>query len=448
VTVRPSTGPESRRHSTRSSAAVLAVSAVNRLSRALGRGSGTVAGGRAGLAIDPGLLATLAAGRRVALVSGTNGKTTTTRLLATALTGTGGSTSVVSNDTGSNMPAGHVAALAGAPEAVVAVLEVDEGYLGHLITESAPAVVVLLNLSRDQLDRIAEVRMLVDRWRTAFCGLTAPAPGATGTLVVANADDPMVAYAAATAPTVRWVGAGQVWHDDAVGCPACGGRISFPDGGPWGCDRCDFARPAVEAEVVGDELVLADGTRHPIRIGLPGQFNRANAGMVAVAALPLLEAAGIRGGDGGPPDVDLVLDRLAAVTEVAGRFSTVVRGGRPVRLLLAKNPAGWTAIFDLMDESGAGSTPVVLAVNARTADGLDTSWLWDVPFERLAGRPVVATGDRRLDLAVRLRYAEVDHDVVDGSLAALDHAVRRSAPDDLLEFVGNYTAFADLRRGL
>jgi UDP-N-acetylmuramyl tripeptide synthase len=136
------------------------------------------------------------------------------------------------------------------------------------------------------------------------------------------------------------------------------------------------------------------------------------------------------------------------VTEVAGRFSTVVRGGRPVRLLLAKNPAGWTAIFDLMDESGAGSTPVVLAVNARTADGLDTSWLWDVPFERLAGRPVVATGDRRLDLAVRLRYAEVDHDVVDGSLAALDHAVRRSAPDDLLEFVGNYTAFADLRRGL
>jgi UDP-N-acetylmuramyl tripeptide synthase len=407
-----------------------------------------VAGGRAGLAIDPGLLATLAAGRRVALVSGTNGKTTTTRLLATALTGTGGSTSVVSNDTGSNMPAGHVAALAGAPEAVVAVLEVDEGYLGHLITESAPAVVVLLNLSRDQLDRIAEVRMLVDRWRTAFCGLTAPAPGATGTLVVANADDPMVAYAAATAPTVRWVGAGQVWHDDAVGCPACGGRISFPDGGPWGCDRCDFARPAVEAEVVGDELVLADGTRHPIRIGLPGQFNRANAGMVAVAALPLLEAAGIRGEDGGPPDVDLVLDRLAAVTEVAGRFSTVVRGGRPVRLLLAKNPAGWTAIFDLMDESGAGSTPVVLAVNARTADGLDTSWLWDVPFERLAGRPVVATGDRRLDLAVRLRYAEVDHDVVDGSLAALDHAVRRSAPDDLLEFVGNYTAFADLRRGL
>jgi len=315
VTVRPTTRPDVRPRSPRAAAAVLAVSAVNRLSRALGRGSGTVAGGRAGLLIDPGLLATLATGRRVALVSGTNGKTTTTRLLATALTGADGHASVVSNDTGSNMPAGHVAALAGAAEAPVAVLEVDEGYLGRLIAEAAPEVIVLLNLSRDQLDRIAEVRMLVDRWRTALGGLTAPAPGTTGTVVVANADDPMVAYAAGTAPAVRWVGAGQVWHDDAVGCPACGGRISFADGGGWGCDRCDFARPMVDADVDGDELVLADGSRHPIRIGLPGQFNRANAGMVAVAALPLLDATGVRGADGGPPDVDLVLDRLAGVLQ-------------------------------------------------------------------------------------------------------------------------------------
>jgi UDP-N-acetylmuramyl tripeptide synthase len=427
--------------------AVAAVSAVNGLSRAFGRGSGTVAGGRAGLAIDPGLLATLASGRRVALVSGTNGKTTTTRLLATALAGHDPG-SVVSNDTGANMPAGHVAALAGAPSAPVAVLEVDEGYLGRLIDEAHPDVVVLLNLSRDQLDRIAEVRMLVDRWRVALGKLRAPRPGTPGTVVVANADDPMVAYAAGTAPTVRWVGAGQVWHEDAVGCPSCGGRIVFPDGGRWACDRCDFARPAVDADVVGDELVLADGTRHPIRIALPGQFNRANAGMVAVAALPLLDAVGARGTDDGPSTVDLVLGRLAGVTDVAGRFSTVVRGGRPVRLLLAKNPAGWTAIFDLLDESGDRAAPVVLSVNARTADGLDTSWLWDVPFERLAGRSVVATGDRRLDLAVRLRYAEVDHDVVGGPLAALDHALAHSDDGVTVDFLGNYTAFADLRRAL
>ena len=423
------------------------MSVVNGLSRALGRGSGTVAGGRAGLALDPGLLAALASGRRVALVSGTNGKTTTTRLLATAIAGDVDG-SVVSNDTGANMPAGHVAALAGAPDAAVAVLEVDEGYLGRLVTDTHPEVIVLLNLSRDQLDRIAEVRMLVDRWRTALAGLTPPSAGATGTVVVANADDPMVAWAAGAAPEVRWVGAGQVWHEDAVGCPACGGRITYPPDGRWTCDRCDFARPAVAADVVGDELVLADGTRHPIRIALPGQFNRANAGMVAVAALAMLGAIRSGGDADGPPTVDQVLARIRGVTEVAGRFSTVERHGRPVRLLLAKNPAGWTAIFDLLDEAPRRDAPVVLSVNARTADGLDPSWLWDVPFERLAGRSVVATGDRRLDLAVRLRYAEVGHAIVDGPIAALDHALGGTAADATAEFLGNYTAFADLRRAL
>jgi UDP-N-acetylmuramyl tripeptide synthase len=389
--------------------------------------------------VDPGLLATLSVGRRIALVTGTNGKTTTTRLLAAALTG--GRDEVVSNDTGANMPAGHVAALVGAPGAPVAVLEVDEGYLGRCIAEMAPEVVVLLNLSRDQLDRISEVRMLVDRWRVALSGLTAPAEGHTGTVVVANADDPMVAWAAGTAPRVTWVGAGQVWHDDAVGCPSCGGRITFADDGRWSCDRCDFARPDVAADVADDELVLADGSRHPLRIGLPGAFNRANAGMAAMAAAAMLAGEG-------EGTVDTALGRLDGVTEVAGRFSTVARSGHPVRLLLAKNPAGWTAIFDLLDETGHPAEQVVLSVNARTADGFDTSWLWDVPFERLVDRAVVATGERRLDLAVRLRYAGVEHAVVDGPVSAIDHAVTHSPDGAPIEFLGNYTAFADLRRAL
>jgi UDP-N-acetylmuramyl tripeptide synthase len=196
---------------------------------------------------------------------------------------------------------------------------------------------------------------------------------------------------------------------------------------------------------------------------LPGQFNRANAAMVAVAAPEMVGA-----GDQPPVTVATALARLAVLHEVAGRFSTVWRHGTTIRLLLAKNPAGWTAIFDLLDESSQPGSPVVLSINARLADGFDTSWLWDVPFERLAGRTVVATGERCRDLAVRLRYAEVDHQLVPDPLEAVDRAVQgavalmgagaapsgpaesgsAAAPPPSVEFLGNYTAFAQLRNRL
>lgn len=442
-----------RRLSFRPSVAVKVASSINWLSRQLGRGSGTVIGGRAGLAIDPKLLAILAKDRNVALVSGTNGKTTTTGMLVAALT-EGDSAPVGTNTTGANMPAGHVAALIGARPSGTVVLEVDEVYLGQLIEVGHPQVVVLLNLSRDQLDRIAEVRMLVDKWRAVLGSLDPIVQRGSGTVVVANADDPMVVWAASTAPTVRWVGAGQVWRDDAVGCPACGGRIVFEPSGHWRCDRCEFARPERFAWLEADVLVMADGNRYPVVIGLPGQFNRANAAMVAVAASEMV------GTYNQPPvSVATALARLAVLQEVAGRFSMVRRQGRQVRLLLAKNPAGWTAIFDLLDESSHPASPVVLSINARVADGFDTSWLWDVPFERLAGRTVVATGERCRDLAVRLRYAEVDHQVVVDPLQAVDRAVQSavalsgaaaSGAEGLpaVEFLGNYTAFAQLRSRL
>jgi lipid II isoglutaminyl synthase (glutamine-hydrolysing) len=429
----------------RAALAAVAVRTGNGLSRLLGRGSGTVVGGRAGLLVDPHLLETLARGRAVALVSGTNGKTTVTRMLVAALEGVLDG-AVATNATGANMPAGHVAALVASPRAEVAVLEVDESYLGHLVEAGSPRVVVLLNLSRDQLDRIAEVRMLVERWRTALAG-SGSDTGRPAPVVVANADDPMVAWAARDAPRVRWVGAGQVWHDDAVGCPACGAQIAFGDDGRWACERCDFARPEPEAWLEREELALAGGGRRRLALRLPGQFNRANALMAAVAACSMLDTPDTAGPIREADPIDAVLSGIAAVDEVAGRFSVVQWRGRPVRLLLAKNPAGWTAVFDLLEEERAVSDTVVVAINARTADGLDPSWLWDVPFERLRGRTVVATGDRRLDLAVRLHYAEVDHVVVADPLDALDRAASAD-PGLRVEFLGNYTAFAELRRRL
>ncbi len=383
----------------RTRAAVLATAAVNGLSRRIGAGHGTVAGGRVGLAIAPDGLADLGRGRTTAVVSGTNGKTTTTRLLAAALETE--SSPVVTNTTGSNMPAGHFAALATGHGRAAAVLETDEGYLPATLRSLQPAVTVLLNLSRDQLDRSNEVRMVARRWRDALA--------TAGGTVVANADDPLVAYGAGSAFSVVWVAGGSRWRADAGGCPACDGRIRFA-GGSWSCE-CGFTRPVpdVALEERGDEAtaLFADGRRIAIELAIPGGFNRRNAVMAAAAA----EVLGI--------PADRALAAMGKVDGVAGRFSTHTVRGVPTRLLLAKNPAGWDELLELV---GGDDRPVVVAINARIADGRDPSWLWDVPFERLGTRPIVASGERSADLSVRLHYAGLAHTRVDDPAAAIEAA--------------------------
>lgn len=386
------------------------------LSRRLHIGSGSVIGGRVGLAIDPGLLRRLGRGRTAALVTGTNGKTTTTRLLVAALGAK--REAVATNAAGSNLPAGLVAALVQSPAPAPAVLEVDEGYLPHALEELAPTVVAVLNLSRDQLDRVGEVRMVAARLRGAFSGND-------DVTVVANADDPLVAWAAGSASRVVWVAAGGVWRADSVGCPACDGPIVYDDDGVHWSSDCGLVRPVPSVELVGEEIV-AGAARLSAPSGLPGRFNRANAA-VAVACAQVL---GVEPAD--------AIRSMADVSDVQGRFATAQVGDMEVRLLLAKNPAGFSELLSLLE---GGSEPVVLAINARVADGHDPSWLWDVPFENLAGRLVVCCGERASDLAVRLRYGGVTHVVVHDQLAALSAA---SAP--VVQYVGNYTAFQDMRR--
>ncbi len=394
-------------------AAVAAVRLVSASSRLAGFGDGSTAGGRVGLALEPGLLAALGAGRTSVLVSGTNGKTTTTRLLAEAVATLG---AVATSSAGANLPPGIVAALADAPSAPWAVLEVDEAYLPEVELALHPAVIVLLNLSRDQLDRVSEVRMVARRWHDLLQTYE-------GT-VVANADDPLVAWAVAGTPRARFVAAGGQWRDDAHHCPNCGARLQWSER-HWAC-TCGVARPECVAELEGHELSW-DGERLQLDLALPGHFNRANAALALVAAREL----------GVAPSA--ALKAMAAVSEVAGRFALREIGDVSARLLLAKNPAGWTELLELVrDERG----PVVIGINARIADGRDPSWLWDVPFELLAGRVVIASGERRLDLAVRLRHAGVEHRTADDPVSAI------AAVGQAVTYIGNYTAFQDLRRAL
>ncbi|GEB48271.1 MULTISPECIES: Mur ligase family protein [Streptomyces] len=402
--------------SARSRLAVTAGKAAAAVSRAAGRGSGSVIGGKVALRLDPDLLQRLAQHLDVVLVSATNGKTTTTRLIAEALRANG---EVVSNALGANMPAGITSALAGGSSARYGVIEVDEKYLAGVARDVTPKAIALLNLSRDQLDRAAETRMLAEKWREGLSGQKA--------VIVANADDPLVVWAASSSPNVVWVAAGQEWKDDAWSCPACGGVMQRP-GDDWFCGECGFRRPTPSWALAGEHVLDPHGSAWPIHLQLPGRANRANAATSAAVAAAF----------GVAPQT--ALERMYAVKAVAGRYDVVGYEGRELRLLLAKNPAGWLETFSLIDSPPA---PVILSVNARGADGTDTSWLWDVDYGRLAGHPICVIGDRKLDLAVRLEVAGVHFEVCEDA----QDAVRR-CPPGRIEVIANYTAFQDLRRAV
>jgi UDP-N-acetylmuramyl tripeptide synthase len=339
---------------------------------------------------------------------------------------------VASNFEGANLPGGLVTALARARDGGPAALEVDEAWLPRVAAEVRPAVVALLNLSRDQLDRHHEVRRLAQGWAGAC------APGGAVGAVVANADDPLVAWAARAADRTTWVAGGARWRQDATGCPACGMRLAFAggdglyDGGDWWCEDCTFRRPEPDMWLArgdsGPEARSRTGLRVALPISLPGRCNEHNA-LVALAAV---SAAGV--------PAELAAPALAGVEEVAGRYARVAVGGAQARLLLGKNPAGWGEALDMLAPRPA---PVVVALNARGVDGRDTSWIWDVPFEDLKGRRVTASGERALDMSVRLHYAGVGHDVV-GDVPA---AIAGAGPGPV-DVVANYSAFEQLYTGL
>ena len=389
--------------------------AASKVSRLAGRGDGSVIGGVIGLRLEPGLLAMLAQDRQVVLVTGTNGKTTTTRLITAALAPLG--EHIASNAFGANMEAGMASALGQAPDASIAVLECDEKFIPSVLRATRARVVVLLNLSRDQMDRAAEIWLLARHWRDALSA-------APDCHVVANADDPLIAWAASDAPHVTWVSAGQRWHDDSWCCPRCGSHLRR-SGEEWICGECAFTRPPVRWALSGSDVIDPAGRVRPLDLALPGRANQSNA----VVALAVAEVFGV--------DVVHALRGLRDVTSVAGRYTTVELRGVEIRLLLAKNPAGWLEALDVLRPP---PEPVMLAVNAQVPDGRDTSWLWDVDYRRLRGRRVFVGGERRTDLAVRLETDDVRFEVVAGIDAAVDRVGHGR-----LEVIGNYTAFQQIR---
>ncbi len=372
-------------------------------------------GGLVAMTLDRSILSQLGRDRRAVVVTGTNGKSTTTRMTAAALATLG---PVATNAEGANMDAGLVAALAAAPGATLAALEVDEMHVPHVLDAVQAAVVVLLNLSRDQLDRVGEINHIE---RTLRSGL-ARHPSA---VVVANCDDVLMTSAAYDSPNVVWVAAGGGWASDSVSCPRSG-EIIVREQSHWYSTGQDFKRPDPAWWFDDTHIHGPDGLSLPMTLALPGAVNRGNATHAVAAAVTL------------GADPAAAVAAVSLVDEVAGRYRTVQLGAHTARVLLAKNPAGWQEALSMVDRDAAG---VVIAVNGQVPDGEDLSWLWDVRFEHFDTVQVVAAGERGTDLAVRLGYAGVEHTLVHDTMRAID-----SCPPGHVEVIANYTAFLQLNR--
>ncbi|AYA24846.1 MULTISPECIES: Mur ligase family protein [Rhodococcus] len=386
-------------------------------SQKAGRGKGSMIGGLVALKIDPALMKQLGHGRQTVLVTGTNGKSTTTRMTAAALETID---SVVTQADGANMDAGIVAALATDLRAPLAAIEVDELHTPHVADALDPRAIVLLNLTRDQLDRVGEINMIERKLRE---GLKRH-PDA---VIVANCDDVLVTSAAYDNPNVVWVAAGAGWANDSVSCPRTGEPI-VREGDHWYSTGSDFARPTPDWWVDDENLYGPDGLVLPLKLTLPGRANRGNAAQAVAAAVAL------------GADPAKAVAAASVVEEVAGRYKTVQVGPHSVHMLLAKNPAGWQEALSMIDPTVDG---LVIAVNGQVPDGEDLSWLWDVRFEHFEGVQVVAAGERGTDLAVRLTYAGVEHTLVPDPLKAI-----ASCPPGRVEVLANYTAFRDLNTAI
>ncbi|HEY4621775.1 MAG TPA: Mur ligase family protein [Gaiellaceae bacterium] len=429
----------------------IAARTVGRLSRVAGRGGGTTLPGKLLWKVDPGAVDALAARlpAGVALVSATNGKTTTTAMAARIL---GADHRLAWNRAGANLLSGIASALLSADGAELGLFEVDEAALPEAIDRTLPQAVSLANLFRDQLDRYGELEVVAERWRAAVRTLPEP------TMLVVNADDPVVADLAVGRERVLRFGLDDPRHArptlqhaaDSKYCLRCGTPYEYRAAyvghlGDYRCPACGHARPSLDVAAREIELLGLTGSRFrlatssgetEIELALPGLYNVYNA--VAASSLALAMGA----------SVGAIRAGLEGFSAAFGRFELIRAGRKRIVMLLIKNPAGANEVLRTLE---TGVPPVlVLGLNDAIADGRDVSWIWDVDFEPLlahAGR-VVVTGERAAELGLRLVYGGLPEDrleVVPSFERALDRGLELAEAGTDLVILPTYTAMLALR---
>ncbi len=368
--------------------------------------------------------------KKVILIAGTNGKTTTTKMVRHILQD--GGFNVITNAAGSNMPRGIISSFlsamnwSGRLEADIALLEVDEGFIEKVAKSLKPYSIVVLNLLRDQLDRYGELD------RTA--GLIADSLLHSRHAVL-NADDPMVASLSAHSKGVIWYGADiqlrdKVPHDDAL-------HLKNEPASSYDHElsvELKSAKTGKAGQLV--EFSIEDET-YKAEMKIPGVFNAYNAAAALAATLDF----GI--------ERSSALDSLAKVSPAFGRSEQLMINGKPFLLLLVKNPSGFNQIIHTYLTDSEPSN-VLIGINDNYADGRDVSWLWDVDIESLSStsHSYSTTGNRGFDMALRLQYADIESAANNSISDALELAVSRAVPGRQTYLVMTYTAMLEIRKQL
>ena len=422
------------------------------LSRLAGAGGGTTVPGKLLWKLDPGAVDRLAARLRdgTALVSATNGKTTTSAMAARILAP---SFRLAHNRSGANLVSGVASAMLAADDAELGLFEVDEAALPEVVERVRPRAVCLGNLFRDQLDRYGELELLAERWRVCVSRLP------VGSALIVNGDDPQVGDLTRDRTGATAFGLDDPRHAsselqhaaDSKWCVRCGTPYVYAAAyighlGDYRCPSCGHARPPLDVlaraielnglESVSFELVAPEGSER-VELAVPGLYNVYNA----LAAAALARALGT--------DLDQIVAGLQGFSAAFGRFERIALGDRSLLVLLIKNPAGANEVVRTLVAGGAPKV-LLIALNDEIADGRDVSWIWDVDFEPLLGglERLVATGGRAAELALRFKYAGLPETAIDvrPSLEdGLDRGLELTPSGEELVALPTYTAMLALR---
>jgi lipid II isoglutaminyl synthase (glutamine-hydrolysing) len=433
-----------------------AAKAVGTVVRAARRGGGTSLPGKLLTRLEPHAIALLShrLGHGSAVISATNGKTTTAAMAASILELSG--ETLVHNRAGANMAGGVASALLSAArrggrelDGELGLFEVDEFWLGPVVAELGPRALLLANLFRDQLDRYGELEIIAGRWAEVVAANA-------GVALVLNADDPLIGDLGREREALFFgvdddsLAFAELQHAaDSKHCRRCGHPYAYEaiymaHLGRYACPNCGARRP--EPTVVARDVELR-GIRSAaftlftpagserIELPLPGLYNVYNA--LGAAALCLALGASLRE----------VVAGLQAVAPAFGRAETVMLGDRPTSILLVKNPAGANEVLRTLALERE-QLDLFGVLNDNTADGRDISWVWDADWELLvpAVRHMTCSGTRAAELALRLKYAGVEPGrlrVVPELAQGLDAALADG--DGPLYALPTYTALLELR---